>query len=256
MAFSYLNLVLVTLTTLFFLQTTKVKSQKSVSFHITNFTISRPSITLQGTAEFLPNVLLLNDIEHPVFVVGRALYSKPITLWNNKTGKVASFVTSFTFDVQDLKKTVPGHGLVFFLAPSGSEIPFSSDGGNLGVVDGKNAFNRFVGVEFDNFVNSWDPKYSHVGINVNSLISTKTVKWNRVSGELVKVSIVYDSVSTTLTVIVTYKNGQISILSQLVDLKAVLPDTVNIGFSASTTLVSPRQLHNIHSWSFTSTFET
>lgn len=128
--------------------------------------------------------------------------------------------------------------------------PSNSAGGNLGVVDGKNAFNRFVGVEFDSYVNEWDPNLARVGIDVNSLISLKTEKWNRVSGSLVKVTITYESLTKTLSV--SWSNGNIgpmiSTVSQVVDLKAVLPEVVRVGLSATTT--EKRETHDIHSWSF------
>ncbi|KAI5399538.1 hypothetical protein KIW84_064752 [Lathyrus oleraceus] len=92
----------------------------------------------------------------------------------------------------------------------------------------------------------------HIGIDINSSISTKTVKYNFVSGSLTKVTIIYDSPSNTLTAVITYENGQISTISQKVDLKAVLPKDVSVGFSATSTIAVS---HNIHSWSFTSNLE-
>jgi hypothetical protein len=99
----------------------------------------------------------------------------------------------------------------------------------------------------------FDPNYAHIGIDVNTVISSRTTPWNRVSGSLVKVSITYDSPSNTLSVVATNSNGQISTLADVVDLKAVLPENVRVGFSGTVTNVG-RQLQHIHSWSFTSTF--
>jgi hypothetical protein len=64
-----------------------------------------------------------------------------------------------------------------------------------------------------------------------------------VNRALVCVSIAYDSNSKTLSVVLTDNNGQLSTVAQVVDFKDVLPETVRIGFSASTSGPS-RQLHH------------
>jgi len=151
--------------------------------------------------------------------------------------------------------------IIFFLTPTDkANIPQASNGGNLGVVDDNNAYNQFVGVEFDTYSNWFDPEDKHIGIDVGSLISLKTVKWNRVSGALVDVNISYDNLSKTLNVIVSYPDGTFSTIAQVIDLKAVLPDTVMIGFSGtssvSTNSTEIRQRQYIHSWSFKSNLDT
>ncbi|XP_057425102.1 putative bark agglutinin LECRPA3 [Lotus japonicus] len=224
---------------------------KKISFNFPKFTPGDANITLQGGAKILDNgILALPDdtsIEQ-----SRALYTTPVPIWDSTTGEVASFVTSFSFIVTDIPNRYPADGLVFFLAPFGTQIPNNSGGGALAIVDPNNAFNRFVAVEFDSYINNeCDPSYNHIGIDVNSLISLKTVKWNRVSGSLEKVSIIYDSLAKTLSVAVTHGNGQISTISQVIDLKAVLPEKVSVGFSG--TICDGRERHDIFSWSFTST---
>lgn len=69
----------------------------------------------------------------------------------------------------------------------------------------------------------------HIGIDVNSLISLKTAKWNRVDRSLVRVNIIYDGPSRTLSVAATYSNGEIATVSQVIDLKAMLPEKVRVG---------------------------
>jgi hypothetical protein len=124
--------------------------------------------------------------------------------------------------------------LIFFLTDQlNVTIPKNSDGGLLGVADSKNAFNRFVGVEFDNYVNPWDPNYTHIGINLNSLYSTKIMSWRYKDFTIVTISIIYNSLSSTLTVVATDEDGQISTLSQQLDLKWLLPEMVVVGISAS-----------------------
>ncbi|XP_004514830.1 putative bark agglutinin LECRPA3 [Cicer arietinum] len=236
----------------FVLAIAEVNSQKTVSFDFPKFTSDQSGITIQGNAEIFPNgILALTNPADPKWTTGRVLYATPVPIWDSTSGHVASFVASFSFSVEDFRGYKPADGIIFFLAPSDTVIPSNSAGGQLGVVDANNAFNRFVGVEFDNFVNQWDPNYAHIGIDVNSLISTKTTTWNRVSGSLVKVNIIYDSLSNTLSVAATNDNGQISTIAQVVDLKAMLPENVKVGISATT--ADGRQMQHIHSWSFTST---
>jgi hypothetical protein len=252
------SVVLVIFTTSFLLLATElVTSQKTVSFDITNFSNSKSIISLQGSASILSNGIL--DIANPTdpnYLAGRALYSAPVPIWDETTGNVASFVTSFSFRVHDYQKFVTSDGFVFFLVPQDrANIPSNSTGGNLGIVNENSAYNPFVGVEFDSYANRWDPKYTHVGINANSLISLKKIKWNRVNGALVDVNISYDNLSKTLNVVVSYPDGTFSTIAQVIDLKAELPNTVRIGFSAATSR-GAGQLNNLHSWSFKSNLDT
>jgi hypothetical protein len=236
------------------LATKLVNSDKTVSFTISNFSGSKSIITLEEDAKISADgVLELNNPEESDVFVGRAFYTSPVPIWDPSTGNVASFITTFSFILQDFGNTQPADGLVFFLAPPDATIPSTSVGGWLGVIDGKNAFNQFVGVEFDNFINEWDPDYSHIGIDVNSLISLKTTPWKRVNEVLVEVSIAYDSNSKILSVVLSDDLQQLSTVAQVVDFKDVLPETVKIGFSASN---SAGQRHNIHSWAFSSILKT
>nr|AAA80183.1 lectin [Robinia pseudoacacia] len=232
----------------------KENSDEGISFNFTNFTRGDQGVTLLGQANIMANgILALTNHTNPTWNTGRALYSKPVPIWDSATGNVASFVTSFSFVVQEIKGAIPADGIVFFLAPE-ARIPDNSAGGQLGIVNANKAYNPFVGVEFDTYSNNWDPKSAHIGIDASSLISLRTVKWNKVSGSLVKVSIIYDSLSKTLSVVVTHENGQISTIAQVVDLKAVLGEKVRVGFTAATT--TGRELYDIHAWSFTSTLVT
>ncbi|KEH15663.1 putative concanavalin A-like lectin/glucanase domain, legume lectin [Medicago truncatula] len=249
------SLLLIITTSFLLLAPIPVNSDKIVSFDFPKFTGNESALTLQGDAFIAYDQVYLTGYAHPKRAVGRLLYSTPVPLWDKTTGNVASFVTSFAFLLNFQKTIVPADGLIFFIAPPNSVIPNNAAGGNLGVVDPNTAFNRFVGVEFDNYVNEWDPDYAHIGIDVNSLISSKTVVWKPLHGYYVKVSIAYDSSSKILSVVLTDQSGQLATVAQVVDLKAVLPETVTIGISASTSELC-RQIQNIYAWSFTSTLKT
>jgi hypothetical protein len=248
--------MLVILTTFLLLATELVNSQKTVSFDITNFSTTKSSVSVQGSTLIRSDGFVsLNTPGDHDHLAGRLLYVTPVSIWDSNTGNVASFITSFKFKVLDIQKLPPASGFVFHLVPEDkANIPNNSAGGYLGVVDSQNANNQFVGVEFDT-VSPWDPPYNHVGIDVNSVLSLNTVKWNRVSGSFVDVNISYDSLTKTLDVVVKYPDGSFSTIAQVIDLKQVLPPTVRIGFSAASTNEA-RQLHHLYSWSFHSNFDT
>nr|2EIG_A Chain A, lectin [Lotus tetragonolobus]2EIG_B Chain B, lectin [Lotus tetragonolobus]2EIG_C Chain C, lectin [Lotus tetragonolobus]2EIG_D Chain D, lectin [Lotus tetragonolobus] len=228
-----------------------------VSFNYTRFK-DDGSLIFQGDAKIWTDGRLAMPTDPLVNrTTSHALYATPVPIWDSATGNVASFITSFSFIVSNVQRYPPTDGVVFFLAPWGTEIPPNSQGGYLGITDSSNSQNQFVAVEFDSHPNVWDPKSlrsSHIGIDVNSIMSLKAVNWNRVSGSLEKATIIYDSDTKILTVVMTHQNGQITTISQEIDLKTVLPEKVSVGFSA-TTWNPERERHDIYSWSFTSTLK-
>ncbi|KAL4358596.1 hypothetical protein S83_030568 [Arachis hypogaea] len=251
--------VLLTFLLLLAASSKKVNSAKTetVSFNYNSFNQGNPAITFQGDVTVLSDGNLLLTNLNKSNSVGRVLYAMPVRIWSNATGNVASFVTSFSFEMKDYNDYVPADGIIFFIAPEDTQIPAGSiGGGTLGVSDTKGA-GHFVGVEFDTYSNSEynDPPTHHVGIDVNSVKSLKTVPWNSVSGAVVKVTVIYDSSSKTLSVAVTNDNGDITTIADVVELKAKLPERVKLGFSASGS-AGGRQIHLIRSWSFTSTLIT
>ncbi|XP_058760877.1 non-seed lectin-like [Vicia villosa] len=238
----------------FVLLATNINSVHALSFNFTELTPSNPDLMLQGDAHFIATsgfVALTNGSTDRA--TGRALYKTPVTLWNETTGQVTSFYTSFSFIAECPEGRTANDGLIFFIAPPNTEIPENSESQYLGVVDSKDATNQFVGLEFDLYSDTFDPKMKHIGIDVNSLISLRTEKWNWVNGSWTKVSIIYDSPSKTLSALVTYESGEYTSIAQAVDLKTVLPNIVSIGFSATTISAAS---HIIHSWSFRSNLET
>ncbi|XP_045792891.1 putative bark agglutinin LECRPA3 [Trifolium pratense] len=249
--------VFVILVTFFLLVAAEnANSQKKVYFNITKFTYDQSDLTFLGSILIdTSGVLSLPNPFPSGSLVGRVLYKYLVPIWDSSTGNVGSFETSFSYEVWNYGHA-PGDGLVLFLTdPANAAIPDNSRDGLLGVADANNAFNRFVGVEFDNYANPWDPNYEHIGINLNSLYSAKIMKWRWVYGygTLLKVNIIYDSPSSTLTVVVTDDDGEISTLSQMLDLKWLLPEMAVIGISGSSGFL---QINDILSWSFTSVLDT
>ncbi|KAL2944242.1 L-type lectin-domain containing receptor kinase IX.1 [Bienertia sinuspersici] len=213
--------------------------------------------------------------------VGRASYTDPVRLWDKHTNKTTNFTTHFSFKIAQVVKGArqSGDGLTFFLtsfndftanAPSND-----SAGGCLGLISGaKQGYCNvtsypFVAVEFDTFHNSkWDPgdtsddpMNDHVGIDVNSVRSKVVLPVNgglKNRTDTGYVWIAYDSSIKILSVYLTYDdddhhptfNGEYN-LSYVIDLRAILPERVRVGFSSSTGTSYER--HTILSWDFNST---
>ncbi|KAI5333155.1 hypothetical protein L3X38_023285 [Prunus dulcis] len=234
------------------------------------------TISLEGDANLDRQFLRLTkscSLDQQEQSVGRATYHKPFLLRETTTGKLADFSTHFTFIIHSQKSSEYGNGLTFFLAPDGSLLNRKlGKGSNLGLpvehLPARMSTNQypFVAVEFDISQNGiptiQDPIYDHVGVDVNSLKSSKTAPWNgRVSdGRKNEAWINYNSSSKILTVAFTsFVNGtngtqvqrSINYLDHIIDLNQHLPDRVIVGFSASTG--TPVALHGINSWSFNST---
>ncbi|KAK7317694.1 hypothetical protein RJT34_02133 [Clitoria ternatea] len=199
-----------------------------------------------------PTMVLNGDVLS--FSAGRATYALPVRLWDSKTGKMASFTTSFSFVIQNSPKSyVVGDGVSFFIAPFQSKIPEGSEGGNLGLFSHETASrNPIVAVEFDTHPNEWDPPFVHVGIDVNSIASVVAVEWKNHKTGLTTVSATVKYVGRNLSVVVS-NNGLTTTLSRVIDLRTVLPEWVSVGFSGSTgSLV---EVHKFQSWTFSSSFD-
>lgn len=115
--------------------------------------------------------------------MGRATYSKPINLWDNKSRNLIDFTTHFSFIINSQNRTKYGDGIAFFLAPVGSKISrTATKGGSLGLTTDEQPLNStdnpFVAVEFDVYTNpDWDPVAEHVGIDLSSMKSVTNVSW-------------------------------------------------------------------------------
>ncbi|KAM7470587.1 hypothetical protein LguiA_008770 [Lonicera macranthoides] len=194
---------------------------------------------------------------------GRASYFRAFHLWDNSSGEMADFSTSFSFVIDSSGNSPYADGIVFFLAQNNSVI---TAGGSLGLpIDPAtlNATDQFVAVEFDTFPNTWDPMNStnlpigeHVGINIASLNSSAFEKWwaNITSGRENEAWISYNAASQNLSVVFTgFQNNTRVIQNGLhytVDLRKELPEWVIFGFTASTGTYF--QVNTVTSWSFNS----
>ncbi|KAL1343643.1 hypothetical protein HN51_029998 [Arachis hypogaea] len=254
------SLPLLTFTIIFLMQLNKANSSDSLSFSFDNFNQEDGrNLIFQGDSTISPtkNTLHLTKVNsqgNPApNSLGRVLQSAELQLWDKPTNRLSEFDCQFSFLLKS-PVSEPADGLTFFIAPSNTTVPALSPGALLGIFDAHShlnpSLNQIVAVEFDTFSNYWDPSYPHIGIDVNTIQSVKTVQWERREGETVNVLVSYSSRSRKLEVIASYSNGQRFEVSHVVDLRDVLPEWVRVGFSAATG--AQYQSHEILSWSFTS----
>ncbi|KAF8032061.1 hypothetical protein BT93_D1081 [Corymbia citriodora subsp. variegata] len=227
------------------------ESFNHISFNFPSFQSNNQRITFQGNASVLNSIIQLTlgaPLERPTYVVGRALYHQPMHLWDSSTGNVADFVSQFTFSINSQMNYSHADGLVFFLAPNGSQIPEHSEGRLLGLTslnpNSTNSDTAFVAVEFDTFynhsTNPWDPLCNHVGIDVNSLTSSINicVSWMNdkiLHGQKVHAQVTYNSKAMNLSVVFEDDDDNYtSLYYQPVNLSEYLPEWVVFGFSATT----------------------
>ncbi|CAL1370403.1 unnamed protein product [Linum trigynum] len=238
----------------------------ALSFNFTAFTSDDTNITYEQAFPAEGTIQLTRNLQGSTLnsSLGRATYRDPLPLWDPQSQNLTDFQTHFTFSIFSQYKDGYGDGLAFFLAPFGSKLPPSSAGGTLGLVDSAHALNttvnRFVAVEFDIFSNDFDPLPlgRHVGIDINSLRSVRTIPWGAdvMGGRRSEAWISYDSAARNLSVAVSAYVRDVRIvqrLSHIIDLRNYLPEEVTFGFSGSTG--DQVAIHRIHSWEFTSSLE-
>ncbi|CAA0836734.1 Probable sugar phosphate/phosphate translocator [Striga hermonthica] len=146
-------------------------------FSALNFSYSLPSkphlgsnLVLLGDAKFEDNgsCIRLADPGISSPSSGFIIQRKPIKLFtsSSKSRNPVSFSTDFTFSISPHN----GDGLAFLLVPTNFVSRFSA--GSFGILKER----RFLVVEYDTSVDEKvrDPNSNHVGVDVGSLVSSKT----------------------------------------------------------------------------------
>ncbi|XP_023760119.1 L-type lectin-domain containing receptor kinase IX.1 [Lactuca sativa] len=229
---------------------------ESVNFEFTVFRAGETGILYSGDAKASDGAIEFNEVSIPNRV-GHAIYEDAVQIWDSKSDKLTDFTTHFTFIIKTPKD--PGHGLAFFLAPVGFQIPPNSGGPYLGLFNtsyNKLSQNKIIYVEFDSKNHSWDPPFPHVGINTNWLESDNSTAWNASlhSGDPADVWVSYNANTQMLNLSWRYRSdntsGENTSLLYRVDLRKVLPEWVTIGFSAATGTSTER--HTLQYWKFNS----
>ncbi|KAD6453701.1 hypothetical protein E3N88_08407 [Mikania micrantha] len=232
---------------------------ESIDFNITSFVYETKNILHSGDATPSSGAIELTRVDH-LMRVGHVTYSDPVQIWDKKTTKLTDFTTRFTFVIDTLNQAHYGDAFSFFLAPFGFQIPSNSAGMYLGLFNtttSNSPLNQLIHVEFDAVVNIFDPPYTHVGININSVGSVNSGFWNiRLhSGDPADVSVSYNATTQMLTVSLSYGDENTSTnLSYKVDLRDYLPEFVTIGFSGTTGLL--KEKHILKYWEFSSSLKS
>lgn len=237
---------------------------KSLFFNFTEFNeTAKKSIDFQLNATVEQGIWLTkkNMTLYPRNSTGRAVYKEKLQLWDAETGNQADFSTHFSFSLNAFNKSdiSSTHGLTFFLLSDSSIIPDDSDFAFLGLYTKSEGLRipvySYVAVEVDTYfdLDCWDPSYEHLGININSFASSTDA---RLTGyfrddRIINAWISYDSGSKNLSVLLTYDIKQTISLWYIVNLAEILPEKVDIGFSAAGGL-RQAQTHKILTWAFQS----
>ncbi|KFK25062.1 hypothetical protein AALP_AA8G061600 [Arabis alpina] len=186
---------------------------------------------------------------------GRALYKKPFKLWNKN--KKATFNTTFVINISN--QTDPGgEGLAFVLTPE-KTAPKNSSGMWLGLVNertNKTLESRIVAVEFDTRKSYPDDlDGNHVGLNVNNMNSVVQESLSSrgiiiMSGVSFTANVRYDGKNLSVYVSrnLSVHEQRNLVFSREIDLSVYLPETVYVGFTASTSDFT--ELNCVKSWSF------
>ncbi|CAL5334796.1 unnamed protein product [Camellia sinensis] len=224
-------------------------------------TLTLTSLKLLGDAHLNNgSVRLTRDLAVPNSGAGRALYSKPIRFRQPETHFPASFSTFFSFSVTNLNPSSIGGGLAFLISPDDSAV---GDGGAyLGLMNQTGGPIGTVAVEFDTLmdVQFMDINGNHVGLDLNSMVSTKIADLESIdvdlkSGDLVNSWIDYSGSTRIFNISVSYSNlkPEAPLLSFTLDLDQYVSDFMYVGFSGSTQ--GSTEIHSINWWSFSSNFE-
>ncbi|PON48340.1 Mitogen-activated protein kinase kinase kinase [Trema orientale] len=171
---------------------------------------------------------------------GRIMYHQPFKLWSSDD-VVASFNTLFVINMFRNKDWDAGEGLAFLIAPD-YNLPEHGYGQWLGLTnattDGEPG-NRMVAIEFDTKKQGFDPIGNHIGLDINSVISNKTVPLpvEIEPNEKYNVWIEYDGESKLMEVYMAHESDDKPVkpvLSEAINLKHYVEQVSYFGFSGST----------------------
>ncbi|XP_020577745.1 L-type lectin-domain containing receptor kinase S.4-like [Phalaenopsis equestris] len=227
------------------------------------------NVSLNGVAEIESNgvLRLTNETSR---LIGRAFYPYPLLFKNSSAGGggvgVASFSTAFVFAIVPEYPKLGGHGFAFVLATTqqlAGALP-SQYLGLLNSSDNGNSTNHVFAIEFDTVQDFEfnDINDNHVGVDVNSLVSSKSaaasyvdsggqqIPLNLKSGDPIQTWIDYDGEAKLLNLTLSPFSSKPTtpLYSFPIDLAPILHNEMYVGFSASTGLLASS--HYLFGWSF------
>ncbi|KAE8008946.1 hypothetical protein FH972_005404 [Carpinus fangiana] len=239
----------------------------NISFDVFDQKTDASFLLFQGDSAIVSGALQItpDTISNPDLLInkaGRVLYSKPFKLWSSSDDNVhASFNSSFLINLHRPLNWTAGEGLAFLIAPDIS-IPAASFGQWLGLTNAStngNRSNQIVAIEFDTEKQDYDPDDNHIGLNINSVISTKNVSLgphnitlSPQGGANHSVWVQYNG-SSKLMEVYMGKQGEPKpekpLLSETINLKDYVNQQSYFGFAASTGNNTEIELHCVLKWS-------
>lgn len=216
------------------------------TFHFTQY-----SSIDNGALQLTPDT---ENKDHSFFnKSGRIMYHRSFRLWssdNEEDDGVASFNSNFLMNIYREKDWVAGEGFAFLIA-SDWDIPDQSYGQWLGLTNAStdgNTANHMVAIEFDTRKQDFDPDDNHIGLNINSVRSSKTVSLKPLGIEIspevgtnYSVWVQYNGSSKVIEVYMAkhIRNNpparpETPLLRETIDLRDYLKQDSYFGFSGST----------------------
>lgn len=204
-----------------------------------------------GALQLTPDSL--NDDVKLLNASGRIMYYQPFRLWLEDIDRkeeddiVASFNSYFYINIFRKENWNAGEGLAFLIAPTADQIPNQSWGQWMGLTnattDGDSG-NQFVAIEFDTEKQDFDPDDNHIGLNINSILSKKTVSLNKSgivlspqNGTNHSVWVEYNGKEKLLQVYMSKDKDpkpDKPLLNETINLKQYVKQESYLGFAAST----------------------
>ncbi|XP_042509445.1 probable L-type lectin-domain containing receptor kinase S.5 [Macadamia integrifolia] len=207
---------------------------------------------------------------------GRVMILEPFKLWEESSAtsspsqnmssknssanldSVASFNSTFLINIYKLRNQSVGEGFAFLIAPD-LNMPSASFGQWLGLtnatLDG-NSSNKIVAIELDTLKQDFDPDGNHMGLNINSVKSNKTVPLSEFGIEIApdnpknySVWVQYNGKAKLMEVYMADEGlpkPRSPILSEKINLKDYVNQYSYMGFSASTGTLT--QLNCVLRW--------
>lgn len=198
---------------------------------------------------------------------GRVFFKDSFKLWQGT--HLASFNSSFLINIFRLSSSPhPGEGFAFLISPT-VDLPPNSHGQYLGLTNSTTdglPSNRIVAIELDTGKQDFDPDDNHIGLDINSVRSKKTVSLSDsgiqiapVSAKYYMVWVQYDGANKFLEVyIAEQKEGSegliisrppMPVLTADLDLSTLVNQNSYFGFAASTGIAI--QLNCVLRWNLT-----
>lgn len=234
----------------------------ATEFDFGTLTFSR--VKLLGEAHWINgSVRLTRDLGVPNSGAGKFIYSTPINFRRPGAQFTASFSTFFSFSVRNINPSSIGGGLAFVISPDGESV--GDAGGFIGIMSAaaKAEAKGVVAVEFDTLmdVEFKDINGNHVGLDVNSMVSTRVADLETVgvelrSGDLINSWVDYSGSTQSIRVYVSSSNlkPKRPVIAADLDLgELIASDSAFVGFSGSTQ--GSTEIHTIEWWSFRSSFD-